>query len=227
MDGKSIYHAGWGSSKAREMFLYLLHREQPVQKEKIVESLWPDISSAKVNSNFHSTLYRIRAALYPSCVVRDGESYQLNPEWTFWSDAKEFQRHLKHSERLSEGDPQMLQSLSSAVDLYKGPFAEDIDSEWSNELRTELEFDFLKALSSLAELQEGKGEYQQSINLLEQALALDDLQEEIYYKIMDLYIRLHDQVSATRVYSRCMAAIGHHSILADGPKVRSMLAHLN
>ena len=227
MDGKPIYSAGWSSSKAREMFLYLLHKEQPVHKEKIVESVWAEISSAKVNSNFHSTLYRIRAALYPSCVVRDGESYQLNPEWTFWSDAKEFQRNLKISERLSEDDPQMERLLSSAIELYQGPFAEDIDSEWCNELRTELELDFLKALADLAELQEGKGEYQQSITLLEQALAVDELQEEIYYKIMDLHIRLNDQVTATRVYSRCLAAIGPPTNLADGPKVRSILAHLN
>ena len=120
-----------------------------------------------------------------------------------------------------------LSSDSSAVDLYEGPFAEDTDSEWCDEVRTTLEFEFLRTVSTVAECLETKNEYQESIALLEKALAVDAYQEEIYYKIMDLYIQLDDLASATRVYSRCIAAVGPPTLPTDSPKVRRILAHLN
>ena len=86
LDGNVIANTSWGSSKAREMLLFMLCKKEPLHKEKIVESLWPEISVSKANSNFHSTLYRLRSALYPNCVDRDGEVYQLNPAWNFWID---------------------------------------------------------------------------------------------------------------------------------------------
>ena len=227
LDGSPIPSTAWSSSKAREMFLFMLSNGHPIQKEKIVEALWPEISSAKVNSNFHSTLYRMRSALYPNCVIRDGEEYQLNPDWIYWFDAKEFQGFLKSADRLPDDKPHRESLLSSAVDLYKGPFAEDTDSEWCDEVRTTLEFEFLRAVSSVAECREEQNEYQESIALLEKALAVDTLQEEIYYKIMDLYIQLDDPASATRVYSRCLAAVGPAALPTDSPKVRRILAHLN
>ena len=227
LNGNLIPSTAWGSSKAREMLLFMLYQGQAVPKEKIVEALWPEISSAKVNSNFHSTLYRMRSALYPNCVVRDGEEYQLNPDWIYWFDFKEFQGFLKTADRLPGDGPQRESLLSSALDLYEGPFAEDTDSEWCDEIRTTLEFEFLRAVSSVAECREAKSEYQESIALLEKSLAVDALQEDIYYKIMDLYIQLDDPAAATRVYSRCLAAVGPAALPTDSPKVRRILAHLN
>jgi len=57
LDGARIPGTAWGSAKAREMFFYFLVRSQPLAKGKIIEGLWPEISPAKANSNFHSTLY--------------------------------------------------------------------------------------------------------------------------------------------------------------------------
>ena len=227
LDGTAIPNTAWGSSKARELFLFLLCNEQPIHKEKIVEALWPEISSAKVDSNFHSTLYRMRSAIYPNCVIRDGETYQLNLDWDFWFDVKEFRGSLENAGALPQHSPERENLLKSAVDLYSGPFAEDTDSEWCINLRTELEFKFFKAASDVAERGESRGEYQNSIALLERVLAVDDLQEEIYYKIMDLYIQLDDPASATRVHSRHRAAVGPAALPTDSPKVRRVLSHLN
>ncbi|MGH2543326.1 MAG: tetratricopeptide repeat protein, partial [Ardenticatenaceae bacterium] len=73
LDANPILNPSWGSSKAREMLLFMLYNGQPIHKDKIVEALWPQISSSKANSNFHSTLHRMKTALYPNCVEREGE----------------------------------------------------------------------------------------------------------------------------------------------------------
>ncbi len=197
LDGTHLLSTAWGSAKAREMFLFMLYNRQPLHKEKIVESLWPQISSAKANSNFHSTLHRMKSALYPNCVDRDGELYQLNPGWSYWLDAHEFERLLQEAEQLSaEEAAEKERLLMAAIDLYKGPFLADTDAEWANAARAGLEFKFWKAVNLLAEQLKARGELRQSITLLEKALAIDELQEDVYYKVMDLYLELGDTAAA-------------------------------
>ncbi|MDA1349124.1 MAG: tetratricopeptide repeat protein [Chloroflexi bacterium] len=125
LDGKAILSTVWGSAKAREMFLFMLYKRQPLHKEKIVEALWPEITWSKANSNFHSTLYRMRSALYPNCVDRDGELYQLNPSWTYWLDALVFSRLVTDAEALPIGHPDQENVYERALDLYHGPLLGD------------------------------------------------------------------------------------------------------
>ncbi len=228
LDGTHLLSTAWGSAKAREMFLFMLYNRQPLHKEKIVESLWPQISSAKANSNFHSTLHRMKSALYPNCVDRDGELYQLNPGWSYWLDAHEFERLLQEAEQLSaEEAAEKERLLMAAIDLYKGPFLADTDAEWANAARAGLEFKFWKAEIGLAEQLKARGELRQSITLLEKALAIDELQEDVYYKVMDLYLELGDTAAATKIYKRCLAVFGQTVPLFSSPKVSKLLAHLN
>jgi two-component SAPR family response regulator len=227
LDGKPIPTAAWGSAKAREMFLFMLYKRLPLHKEKIVEALWPEISSSKANSNFHSTLYRMRAALYPNCVDRDGENYQLNSSWSYWLDAHQFQRLLEQADRLAEDAPEKENILANAIDLYRGPFLEDLDSEWCRGYRTEWEAKFLKAVSWLAKRHEERREYSQSLALLEKALAVDELQEELHYRVMDLCLKQGDSVAASRAYRRCLSVFGEVTTLPQAPEVARLLARLN
>lgn len=227
VDGNLILSTAWGSAKAREMFIFMLFSGQPMHKEKIIEAIWPETYSSKANSNFHSTLHRMKMALYPNCVERDGELYQLNPLWQYWLDARDFEKLVQEGEQLSQDDEDRERLLSSAIDLYTGPFLEDMDSEWSNQQRTNLEFKFWKAISSLVDLYESKGEIQRSIALLEKGLSVDDLQEEAYYKMMDLYLEIGDVASARRVYKRCVSILGETLPISESPKVSKLLAHLN
>ena len=208
LDGNVIANTSWGSSKAREMLLFMLCKKEPLHKEKIVESLWPEISVSKANSNFHSTLYRLRSALYPNCVDRDGEVYQLNPAWNFWIDMEEFERLLAQADRVPEGDSSKESLLTRSTDLYRGPFASEVDSEWCDTLRTALEFKFLDASLELASEREAGGDFQRAIRLLERHLEVDELKEEVYYRIMDLHLKLGAKASATLIYRRFLAEFG-------------------
>lgn len=233
LDRTPILTSSWGSAKAREMFFFMLFHRQPLHKEKIVEALWPEITSSKVNSNFHSTLHRMKAALYQSCVEFDGQTYRLNPQWDYWFDAHEFLRLLREAEQHPKDSPERENALRSAIELYKGPFLNDIDSEWCATQRTDMELKFWTAVEGLADGYEAKGELQQSIAVLEQALEVDELQEEVYYRIMDLYLQLGDNTSATRMYKRCMSVFGETvpfgqtKPLRSSPKVTKLLSHIN
>ncbi len=227
LDGNPILSSSWGSSKAREMFVYMLSEEEPIPKGKIIEALWPDISPSKANSNFHSTLHRMKAALYPNCVERDGELYQLNPGWNYQFDVHKMNGLLTDAEKEPQESLEKAAYLLEAVELYKGRFLEDVDTEWCNQLRVNMEFKFWKAVSTLSDRYEADGEPTKSIALMEQALAVDEFQEDIYHKIMDLYLEIGEESSATKIYRRCLSVFGETVYLADSPRVSRLLSHLN
>src|SRR5260370_39480375 len=84
----------WRSEKSKEMFFFLLAKGA-VGKEAIFAALWPDLPDSKCNSNFHSSLYRLRRALFHECVVREADgAYALNPKGVFTSDVDAFERAM-------------------------------------------------------------------------------------------------------------------------------------
>ncbi|MCH9009157.1 MAG: tetratricopeptide repeat protein [Chloroflexi bacterium] len=224
LDGNPILNSAWGSSKAREMFLFLLACNEPVHKGRVVEALWPLISSSKANSNFHSTLYRMRSALYPNCVERDGELYQLNPDWQYSFDLHEFGQLIQDSDELPVGGSEREDTLRSAIALYKGPLLEEFESDWCAQLNIDLGFKFWKAVTALADAHEDRGEVPGSISILERALEVDELEEDIYYKIVELYIDVKNAAAAARTYRKCLSLFGKTIPITASPRLRSFLA---
>ena len=86
---------------------------------------------------------------------------------------------------------------------------------------------FLKAVSWLARRHEERREYSQSLALLEKALAVDELQEELHYRVMDLCLKQGDSAAATRAHHRCLSVFGGVTTLSRAPEVGRLLARLN
>jgi two-component SAPR family response regulator/Flp pilus assembly protein TadD len=202
IDGRGVADLEWRSKKSKEMFFYLLSHPRGATKEQIFEALWPECSPAKCNSYFHVTSFRLRRALYPQCLVSEGERYFLNSDGHFWFDIKEFDRLIGEAQSLPQGSDIRADKLSQAVALYKGPFLEDFYSEWCESLRRNLEEKYLRALSDLNTYYTAKGRYEAVINLLEKSLEIDPYQDEVWYQLINSYLMMGDQLSATRCYRR-------------------------
>lgn len=224
LDGNPILSTAWGSSKAREMFLFMLTFNVPVHKGRVVEALWPLISSSKANSNFHSTLYRMRSALYPNCVERDGELYRLNPDWEYSFDLHEFGRLIQQADELPVRGSEREDVLRSAVDIYKGQLLEEFESDWCAQLNIDLSFKFWKAVTALADSHKDRGELPDSISTLEKALEVDELEEDIYYKIIELYIEVENPVAAGRTYQKYLSLFGKTIPITASLRLKNFLA---
>lgn len=227
LDGNPILSTAWGSAKAREMFLFMVFKGEAIHKDKIVEALWPHISPSKANANFHSTLHRMKSALYPDCVERDGEYYQLNSQWQYTFDVHTFEDLLRNADNAPYESNEREQLMLAAIDAYMGTLLEDLDSGWCNQLRTELEFKFWKAVNDIADRYKERGDVKESIVILEKAIEIDEFQEEVYYKIMDLYLEIEDTASATRIYRRCTSIFGETVQMFDSAKVANLLSNIN
>lgn len=117
----------WRTRKAKELFYYLwLNRQQPVNKEIILERLFPDREEAKALALLHTTVYQVRSSLaslgFPESIKYANESYQLRIPVT--SDLDQVYRIL-NSDR---GEREEVRQLMA---YYRKDFLEEEDYAWT------------------------------------------------------------------------------------------------
>ncbi|HXG35733.1 MAG TPA: tetratricopeptide repeat protein, partial [Dehalococcoidia bacterium] len=215
LDGREISDLEWRSEKSKEMFLFFLAQGRPLRREEIVTALWPDMAEEKTSSLFHSTLYRLRQALYSECIAKDSGSYLLNPQGRFWFDVQEFSNALKQGEALAKDDEGRLALLEKALALYQGPFAQDFYSEWASSIRWQLEEQHLRLLASLAAAAVQKGDHQRCIDLCQRILAVDELNEVAWHRLMRSYLAAGETDAAKFAYRRYSQLLRSEEIAED------------
>jgi DNA-binding SARP family transcriptional activator len=193
----------WRSENSKEMFfLLLLSRQDALSKEEIFTALWPDLPESKCNSNFHSSLYRLRRALFHECVVRDADGgYTLNPKGVFESDVTAFNRAMLEADAAKDDDARAAK-LQEAIALYTGGLLASTYSEWTEPLRRELEDRYIEALNELAARQLRDGHNDDALALFKLLEGVDPYSEAASHGIMKAYIAMNDGASAMRHYRR-------------------------
>lgn len=193
----------WRSEKSKEMFfLLLLSPQDALSKEEIFTALWPDLPESKCNSNFHSSLYRLRRALFHECVVRDADGgYLLNPKGTFESDVLAFNRVMLEADAAKDEDARA-EKLQEAIALYTGGLLASTYSEWAEPLRREMEDRYIEALNELAARQLRAGQYDDALALFKLLEGVDPYSEAASHGIMKAYVSMNDGASAMRHYRR-------------------------
>ncbi len=170
--GERIGRAAWRAVGARALFFFILDRG-PVRKEEIALAFWPDFSLAKVNSNLHATLWRVRRALGGKHFIRVEEGrYRLHPDLQVRYDVAEFEQMLREASTLTE-PKERRQLLTRAVWLYGGDFLEDMDFPWVSERRYELLRRYGEALAWLIEDAMHRRAWQEALKWLEPALVAE------------------------------------------------------
>jgi DNA-binding SARP family transcriptional activator len=184
------------------MFFLLLAKKDAVTKEEIFSALWPDLPESKCNSNFHSSLYRLRRALFHECVVRDKDgAYALNPKGVFESDVDMFNRSMLEGDVAKDEDARAAK-LEEAVNVYKGPYMSATYSEWVEATRREVEDRYIEALNELGAWKLRSGAFEEALVLFKALDAVDSYSEAAAHGIMRCHLALNDGPSAARYYRR-------------------------
>lgn len=194
----------WGTAKAKELLFYLLafpHRS----KGQIGSVFWPDLSTAKIRSSFHVTVYRLRRALgVPDCVLYDDDRYHFNQRVEYWYDVQEFERLYNQAERVKESDPAAYEAyLQQAVALYRGDFLESLSlggAEWHAAQTEALREKAMHGLLELARLAAGRGDYERALEYYRRIARRDSYIEVAHRGIMDAYVHMGDRNAALRHY---------------------------
>ncbi len=134
---------------ARALFFYILDQRR-VKREDIAVQFWPEFSNAKVNSNFHATLWRVRNALGKKNVIAfDGQYYSIQEQADVFYDVREFEELISRLRKSDLSDVERRSIFNQAIDLYGGDFVPELDLPWSDMRRLELREKYLSPAGTI------------------------------------------------------------------------------
>lgn len=199
IDGRPVLDIEWESEKAKELLLLLLISRDSVSRDEAVAYLWPDLGGKQASSVFHSSLYRLRRALYPSAVIHEGGRYALNPRGTFRFDVQRF-RELVERPRPRDGEE--AEDLREAIELYRGPLTGELESEWIDELRGDLDRVYVRASERLINRLLANQGYAEAICLSQALLDRDPLDEGACRMLLQAALKSGETRTGLQAYDR-------------------------
>jgi predicted ATPase/DNA-binding SARP family transcriptional activator len=197
---------------------------QPVAREHLYFLLWPDIPDAAARRNLTVLLNQLRQALpSPSAIRSQGDALMLDPA-TFYVDTAAFMEMIVAAPTLGELEP-----IANAVKLYSGPFLDGFSlpssnefDDWAAQERRIWERRYLDALAMLVDGYAGRGAYEQAIAVAQQALAVDELAEEMHRWLITLYATVGDRSAALRQFERCVVVLERELAVSPLPETRAV-----
>ncbi len=228
----------WQRDKARQLFQVLLTRRgRWLQREEIIECLWPDLAPDAAIRDFKVALTALNRALEPhrgadapfAFVAREGTAYRLRPEADLWIDAVAFEQACTTGLHLAEhGDPEAaLAPLQTALQLYGGDYLPDARYEdWASEERERLLLLFLRAADRLAGLLLARRRYDEALDVCQRILAHDPCWESAHRTMILAHLRQGNRSQALRAYQRCAAALAAELGVAPAPATTVLHAQI-
>lgn len=208
----------WRRAKARQLFqLLLTFRYTSLDRDQILEYLWPGMDPAAAGRNFKVTLNSLYHVLEPdrdpgsdsALIFRDGSAYGIRPGADIWLDAEQFAALLAQANAAFARNPaSAVPILEKAIALFKGDYLpEALYETWAAAERERLAVLFLSAADRLAELYVQDRRYEQAVELAHRLLAADDCWERAYRHLMLAHNGLGDHGQIARVYHRCVQTL--------------------
>lgn len=227
--GEPIGEARWKSKKALTVMKYLAaHRAQgPVQRDVLMEILWPERDRTSASRNLNMALTALRKTLEPrseprhsSYLVASGNTLRLLLGNGGWTDLEAFRSRIREAEEQKGVDDQKyLSLLGEAEDVYRGDLlAEDVYEDWCRPLREELKADYMALLMSIADTLEERGDYQSAIAYVEKAILGDAGNEELYRRLMRVNSLRGDRAGVERSFERCSRYLAENFDVSPSPE---------
>lgn len=220
--------------KSLALLCYLAYNKKTaIKRSKLVYMFWNGSTDEASKYNLRYNLWCIRKILRKylcneECIVSPAQSTcQFNCSVEHYIDAFEFMKFCKDGER-------DVYHFENAVEIYRGDFFEDYCIKESPEFdnwvffeRERLQKMLLLGLNRLSECYILRNNTVKSIQCLEKMLSLNELQEEIYIKLMKLHMASDDISSAVGIYKRYSKVMREELKLPPNAEAQKMFLIMN
>jgi DNA-binding SARP family transcriptional activator len=183
--------------KNRALVYYLAAHAQPLARDQLLALFWPDHERSAAQAILRTMVHALRRRLGPSFQSED-DRLGFTPETVI--DSRQF------ASALAPATPEPAR-LVEALRLYRGPFLEGFEladtpafEDWAAAQRERCQALALRGYSALANQYAAAGDVAQALEVLETALVLDPLQEELQRAALRLHYRAGDRAGAIRRY---------------------------
>lgn len=217
--GAELTQERWVSSKARDLLAYFItFRGEQIPAEKVYDSIWVEKPGRGLTA-FHTALTRLRNALRtkepaPRFVLVEAGEYHLDAA-RFNIDVDEFDAALANA-RVSSNEETSARWLEQAVTLYQGEYLQNLYYDWLLTERRRLSLEYMSILRQLADYHYNRERYTRALDLLNRALRLDNLLEDLHCQAMRVYAALGDRSGLMHQYQEMT------DVLADEMGIKPM-----
>jgi DNA-binding SARP family transcriptional activator len=200
--GRVVADAEWRQRKpAAVLKLLALAPGHRLQREQVMDLLWPELAPAAAGANLRKAVHLARRVLDARegarLLVSAGELLSLPSEGT-WVDVDAFRAAVARARR--SGDRA---AYAEAVELYgEGLLPEDRYEDWAIERREELQLQFVEALEELASLLEARGDLEGATRVVRRLVAGQPAREDACARLIRLHALAGRRDEALREYER-------------------------
>ncbi|MFC4598236.1 response regulator [Cohnella hongkongensis] len=188
----------WRTSKAQELFAYLLHhRDRTVGRSDLLELLWPEVEQTKAAQHLYTAIYHIRQTLKAcrmdgTVSVRMGEletGYRLDIG-AACVDVEIWERRMTELGALDESTAA---DYERQLEAYTGDYLAPHGYLWAEHEREHLRMLWLHQMNKLAVFYEGSNQREKAVEIRRRIQRRCPEQEDSYFALMKLYDALGDQ----------------------------------
>ncbi|MFP7254337.1 response regulator [Terribacillus goriensis] len=193
----------WRTSKAKEVFCYLLHHAgKPIRKDVLIEEFWKDKEPEKAFTQLYSTIYVIRKTLsasLPGLSLRSAnQCYQLHLENTE-VDVMEWRNDIAH---LPELHTHSLSTYQRVLREYKGDYFSAEAYAWAESEQMQLREDWYKTAVQVGVFLEEQHKPEDAVSLYLRMQSNYPYVAHSYIRLMHVYDVLGESGEVVNQYER-------------------------
>ncbi|QQK81433.1 response regulator [Salicibibacter cibi] len=199
----------WRTSKARELFAFLVHhRQKPVQKIDLIELLWPETDGDKGMTQLYASIYQIRKTIasvgFNIHITSHHDSYMLDLNGITF-DVDVWEQRLSELSTVSDDTLPRFQAL---IDMYPGDYLEEYDYLWAVGERERLRSLWLRCVMEVTDFMIAKGNYVEALPFFHQVQERYPYMEDSYFNLIHLYDQLGDRYAVDQQYAKLEEMLG-------------------
>ena len=229
-DGSLVGGPLWQRAKVRALLVLLaLGRGQPVHRNTLVDTLWPEMEQEAALRNLNTTVYSLRRSLEPALcrgseslyIGCEGQCYALNGGRVHWLDVEDFKAGIVEARQQRDFE-QAWALYQRALDLYRGDYLADLDADmlhcWME--RERLRQLYLNGLEELGTLCAKHGQDREADEVYLKVLAQDPCRECAAQELVRLALRRGDRAAAVAHCRRLTEALWRELKIRPGQETQ-------
>lgn len=223
-DDKSIV-SNFSSKSLALLFFLTINNDKKYTREYLASILWPDSNKEASFSNLRYNLWKINSCFKNNIGLEI--IYTKNDKIGFVNEF-EYEVDINQLKKISNSNK--LVNLERLSIIYKGEFLEGFYlkkcleyNDWvffERERIQRLYFSILKCL--LKKYSENKM-YRKEIDLLEKMIKINPFNEELYSKLIKIFIKKGEKSKALKYYNRCINVFRENLNISPKESFKSLL----
>lgn len=198
----------WRTSKARELFLYLLQNsDRTVQKDELVDLIWPDFDAERAFPQLYTAIYHIRKILEPFDEYISINNYHggyrlrtsnVSLDVALWES------------RVTANAPVTIENIKDYeihMALYSGPYLGSYDYMWAEGEQHRLELLWVKVATRMAVVYEESNQLEKAVEWYVRVCTVRPEDEDSQFALMKAYAELGLGMFVTHQYKQLEEAL--------------------